>query len=151
MNVYAQRLLDVARSCRESKRPDMFDMHSEVHGSCGTPACAMGHYAARIDLQSLYTIARRYDGPFVMLVNGQPSGCFWEENPTLGYFGITEEEGIELFYSNGCGEAKTPNQAADYIERFVARKWPEPKINFARELEQKLLAHPLELASTCSR
>lgn len=44
-----ERLLNVAKALRESTTPpDLFTMRF-VMRECGTPACALGHYAARGD------------------------------------------------------------------------------------------------------
>lgn len=111
-----QRLLNVARALRESPNPDKFDMKLIQH-SCGTPACALGHYVARTDLQSAFLpppIGARYR---INDVNGlmlYPFGPL-----VLGHFGLSETELEELFDEEGCGGAKTAVEAAEYIEKFV--------------------------------
>jgi hypothetical protein len=40
------------------------------------------------------------------------------------HFGLTFDEACDLFETTGCGLAKTPVAAAEYIEAFAARKWP---------------------------
>ena len=121
MNPHATRLLNVARALRESPAPERFYMGKYTH-ACGTPACAFGHYAARTDLQSLFRITdtgeiqvKKSDG--------------WEWPVTIGvhtmtHFGIDRGEWGDLFSARGCANAKTPLQAARYIEDFVRRKWP---------------------------
>ena len=85
--------------------------------TCGTPACALGNYAFRRDLQKTF----RLNGNNVLLSSG--SDCFcgdpWEE--VKEHFGISEKQADELFDQGGCGNAKTHLQAAKYIEEFVAR------------------------------
>jgi hypothetical protein len=140
MSIHAQRLLNVALALRESRRPDMFDMGSECH-DCGTPACAIGHYAARRDLQDVFEIRalKFYSGKSYadLYIYGEVAGAWWEEQPTCQYFGITPDEGTELFYVIGCDGAKTPTEAAEYIERFVQRKWGiDPAV---RKLESELV------------
>ena len=54
--IYRQRLLNVVRALRESPKPKAFSMDWYGYGPneafpCGTPQCALGHYAAREDLQ----------------------------------------------------------------------------------------------------
>lgn len=64
-----RRLLNVARALRESPNPKAFTMLRFVHGDdsfsntvgsaadwCGTPACALGHYGSRTDLQKIVKI-----------------------------------------------------------------------------------------------
>lgn len=123
------RLLNVAKALRESKNPDQFTMQVYGH-SCGTPACALGHYAARQDLQSTYTL--REDGG---LIAKDDSSRSWVPFTSIGvqeHFDITKDETYELFSDNeafdddetptwGCGNAKTALEAAEYIEAFVAR------------------------------
>ena len=110
--VYKKRLLNVAKALRESPAPERFSMEYYAHRDCGTPACALGHYAARRDIQRTFTIER--DGAF---------GFDIEYEGQIGdHFGLFDEEVNELFGTFGCRDAKTPAQAARYIERFVARK-----------------------------
>lgn len=113
-----ERLLNVARALRESPNPDRFDMSMYVH-SCGTPACALGHYAHRTDLQDVFVIDE--DGDLLVREDG---GLRWAQNPMTAadiHFGLAREFGNELFDTDGCGGAETAIEAAEYIERFVAR------------------------------
>lgn len=137
MSIYARRLLDVAKACRESLHASKFNMHCEVHYECGTPGCAVGNYAARPDLQDVFTIGRDAGSSgYTMRIYGKPSGCFWIESPACDYFGITPDEGNALFGSRGCADAQTTIEAAEYIEGFVAKKWGvDPAV---RQLESTL-------------
>lgn len=145
-HIQEKRLLNVARSLRESADPKNFDMGlfvrsrvigKDENGFCGTPACALGHYAARRDLQKLLKIKVTYDpiGIYregvttarVMYLGGRKNhmgsgNCMVIDEPIQEHFGIDDAENKELFDSTGCGNAKTPKAAARYIERFVARK-----------------------------
>lgn len=118
MNVYRNRLLNVAKALRESRRPKRFDM-SAYGRICGTPACALGHYAARRDLQRTFSL--RFFGSG-LLINGEPTREYSHE-VILAHFGLSAPEARELFSATGCQDAQTPAEAADYIERFVQRKW----------------------------
>lgn len=108
-----ERLLNVAKALREAPEPEKFTMIQFVHlapeGGCGSPACALGHYAFRQDLQSAFT--QDTFGPQSGI------GCASEE--VLEHFGITEMQACQLFDSRGCDDANTPTEAADYIEKFV--------------------------------
>ena len=137
--VQKKRLLNVARALRESKRPKLFKMDYYVYGEwfysfmtpeefktevefCGTPACALGHYASRTDLQRLLQVEKTSgrehpDAKMVFRSNGVPADIFDRE--VQEHFGLDEEESEELFGSHGCDDARTPVQAARYIERFV--------------------------------
>lgn len=121
MNIHAQRLLNVARALRECPDPSRFTMSREFH-DCGTPACAWGHYVARTDLQDEFTINPGRMG-YAIHRDGA-TFVTYSADEVLQHFGITQTETCELFSMNGCGLAITALQAATYIERFVARKWP---------------------------
>jgi len=120
---HAHRLLNVAKACEETPYSEMFDMNRYAHCR-GTPACALGNYAARVDLQSNFRFTESYgefklvdnvstfDGLFVMVSN--TSIC--------AHFGITNDEEMCLFEVRGCGDAQTPQEAADYIRKFVKAK-----------------------------
>jgi hypothetical protein len=124
--IYRQRLLNVARALREAPLPKAFcmqfwtydDSRLERGFPCGTPACALGHYAARADLQDEFFINHR----------GRLDTIERDELPirlAVKHFGLTEAETDRLFEMWGCGGATTPIEAAEYIEAFVATKYPE--------------------------
>lgn len=122
MTIEAQRLLNVALALRESPAPSKFDMG--YYSRCQTPACALGHYAFRTDLQGLLKLGT-HD---VLFVNpddgdGDDDSADYDANAILDHFGIDEEEAGMLFSTCGCDGAKTALQAAQYIERFVKEKW----------------------------
>ncbi len=111
----AQRLLNVATALREAPRSisSRFDMNRYGH-NCKTPACAIGYYAFRRDLQRVFRLGT--DG-ILIFPNGERTS---HNNVTsLRHFGITYNEACELFNDTGCAEAKTPIQAARYIEKFL--------------------------------
>lgn len=139
--VQKQRLLDVARACREAPKPNDFTME-RFGNQCGTPACALGHYAMRTDLQDRFTLvkpAEDYMWPMLEF-DGQVQWCDGED--ICEWFGITQDEAIELFASTGCtgyvpGEDEDddderpdfvtdPIKAAEYIEDFVRRHEVQP-------------------------
>lgn len=151
-NTQAQRLLNVAKSLRESKTPKRFTMNKFVWGEmdrlaydlrdvnaekfvqkerdfCGTPACALGHFGARTDLQSLLKIRTRVvDGEKIAgleysrgLSEDQDKLVSYLDKRVQKYFGIDEGEADRLFGPDGCGNAKSVNAAANFIERFVQK------------------------------
>lgn len=124
----AERLLNVAKALRECTGPeDDFDMNTFVHGGCGTPACALGHYAARTDLQSFLHVVQvnAIDKYFCMrLVNDDLDLDFVET--ILDHFDIDNDQFHELFSCDGCGHARSRAAAAEYIERFVAERQAKP-------------------------
>lgn len=123
-----ERLLNVAKACRETKY--LFTMDYHVH-QCGTPACAFGNYAARTDLQdafklvdleyfksnNLYNTIQAFQG--VETVDGMHV-CYQDEI-VREHFGISCTQAEQLFSSLGCGEANTAVEAAEFIEKFVER------------------------------
>lgn len=145
--VHAKRILNVARALRESVNPEAFDMRKYVWGDqfsrssmnpvdvvkekefCGTPACALGHYAARRDLQKLLKIGYGMTYPDTIQPRmayadegeSRPGASFLD-NALQEHFGITEQESYSLFGVNGCGHAKSVVEAAQFIEKFVAAR-----------------------------
>ena len=147
MNIHAQRLLDVARATRETPVPDNFTMR--YFGQCGSPACALGNYAVRRDLQDVFYLCRHseeyardakaYGLDEKLFIRLVADDCLVSCGGGMvqQYFGISEFEAIELFSVTGCARAQTPEAAAAYIEAFVARKWP------ARVPDWERMATPL--------
>lgn len=121
-----ERLLNVARALREAPNPEKFDMGSEIHRRCGTPACAWGHYAAREDLQSAWKVERDKGGYFDVREIGTGRWASYDDDALLDHFDITPKERLELFDADGCGGAQTPIEAAEYIEEFVRRHEVQP-------------------------
>ena len=123
-----ERLLNVARALRESKKPEEFTMHFYA-ADCGTPACALGHYAARHDLQDCFALDQ--DGDLVEVGTDDGEGfqllTSWDFADVLNHFGITLDEADKLFSSHGCSGATTPIEAAEYIEQFVERHEEEAR------------------------
>ena len=123
---HRKRLLNVAKACRETKYPNKFDMTAFAH-PCGTPACALGNYAARRDLQRTFTLLRSCDsGTYWLGVKdaGEPGGlriAGFDDDAVEEHFGVNFKEARELFNAGGCNKARTGNEAAEYIERFVER------------------------------
>lgn len=128
ISLYEQRLRNCIVALRESPRPDAFSMKrfgwgifdSNPQGYlCGTPACVLGHYAARTDLQDAFVLdAQGYRG----------SGRYGYTPATWGaecaHFGLTIGECSELFGVVGCGGARTTQEAIAYLEAFIAHRYP---------------------------
>lgn len=119
-----ERLLNVAKALRESKNPNEFCMARHVN-ACGTPACAFGHYAARSDLQSWFTINTTTDpyrfpdqGVYVV-VGGEAVSICYDHEIVHTHFDLDKETIEQLFSQRGCNWAGTAIEAAEYIERFV--------------------------------
>lgn len=99
-----------------------FSLHSDsaVVPDCGTPACAMGHYAARTDVQRSFYLSG--EGK---VLNASTQSKFRVDadagTSMREHFGITDGESSDLFGSSGCGDAKRPKEAARFIEKFAAK------------------------------
>lgn len=128
--VYKKRLLNVAKALRESKSPQAFTMYYYVHSGyttdnkgkvpeCGTPACALGHYAARRDLQRTLYI----DSKTAVIGTKDGRESDYGSYAVLNHFGLDHAQSEELFGGDGCGFATSVKQAALYIERFVKKNF----------------------------
>lgn len=131
-HTYHSRLKNLIVAVRESPSPELFDMGEYFH-SCGTPACVLGHYAARIDLQDAFRFGRRmpnllWSKPWVL---AQDEKGRWEgiegidDARVCDHFGITDTQARELFSMRGCGQAQKPEEAIAYLERFIRELYPE--------------------------
>lgn len=133
MSVYVQRFNNMIRALEESPAPHRFTMGAYGHEAransplprdqnpCGTPACVLGHYAYRTDLQSIFWL----DNGSLMEVGGE-EGVDLNAPTVLEHFGITEKEAYQIFSHVGCDRAVTAPQAVKYLRAFMARKWPAP-------------------------
>lgn len=147
--IQEKRLLKVAKALRKSKQPQKFAMDKFVWGEmdrlpmgadreqelnfCGTPACALGHYAARKDQRFLKIVV---DQPYVDNETPVASVKYFRNGDRISYvderiqeyFGIDYVETELLFGPEGCGEATDAIEAAKYIEQFVKDKRRERKL-----------------------
>jgi len=131
-------LLNVAVALEQSATPWLFSMAQYVMGTvlfrktflggeeeqtqfCGTPSCALGHYAARRDLQSAFKIFNPGTPNAYVGAVGARSTMDYNGVAVTGHFGVTDKQAEELFSESGCGNAKTAKAAAAYIRKFVAR------------------------------
>lgn len=126
-----ERLLLVARALRESPNPSNFDMN-RVATPCGSPACALGHYAARGDLQQSFELLTSCRLVRYFSDNEPSCRVDFDSPPVWHHFGFDEDSWDDfslLFSARGCGGAKSPIEAAEYIERWVCerRAAMEPK------------------------
>jgi hypothetical protein len=116
--VNEERLLNVAKALRESKNPESFDMGLYVNGGCGTPACALGHYASRTDLQTAYRLKPDSE----IIVRTSDGSCVdYNTMDIADHFEIQGDDLEDLFSPEGCGSALSTIEAAEFIEAFVAR------------------------------
>ena len=107
-------ILDVADAKHRQNGEPTYKQSTIVH-PCGTPACAIGHYAAA-------TPDRWNISNGIVYHTTYGAGLF---AGARAEFGISSDDWDELFEFNGCGRAKTSKQAASYIRDFIARKEAE--------------------------
>lgn len=89
---------------------------------CGTPACALGHFAVRDDLQPFLKLDRLGNLVYARKSKGRSLSADFSDARVKRYFGITCTESEDLFDSFGCNNATTPGYAALFIERFCNKK-----------------------------
>lgn len=97
--------------------------NEQAPNECGTPACALGHWAAanperwvaayNPGLATKWSPVLRHN-----FVSRQLPDVYLE---AMEEFGITDHQAEELFNGSGCGSATTAKEAADYIRAFVER------------------------------
>lgn len=112
-----QRFRNLIKTMAELRTP--IDM-SRVH-ICGTPSCALGHYAAREDMQTTF-----YLGGLQGLRAARASpycSIHFNDSLVLNEFGITSEDAEFLFGPvDEHGEARvvTPSEVVEYLTKFFA-------------------------------
>lgn len=92
-------ILDAADEYHKQHNEPAYKQRSLIH-PCGTPACAGGHWDASPEGQEL---------------GGSQQD--WRKT-----FAINGKEESELFGGEGCGDARTAKEAAEYLRSFVARR-----------------------------
>lgn len=134
------RLRGLQRALRESPIPKAFTMGTYVREQydggtgtdyssgmipehwCGTPACVLGHYAARRDIQRAFTIEIDSIGDHVIMFKGKPFDFL--SPGACKYFGLdtNSDQLYAMFGATGCGYARTPAHAIAYINKVIAKK-----------------------------
>jgi len=132
-----ERLLLAARVLREAAKQREIAKDHQPHfnmcrfvNDCGTPACVLGHYAVRKDVQELFALGIENISHFAYSVRGEllyRESTVHEYRPTdyyspevRGHFDINMDECEALFGPIGCNNALTEEEAADFIEKCVA-------------------------------
>lgn len=106
-----RRLLELADIV---ERSTAYDQRVYMHPGCGTPACALGHWAMahpeRWAVSSCLIPIRR-----------DSEDGYWGTIPEFALNGL--EDDMALFGTAGCGNARNNNHAAAaFIRAFVARR-----------------------------
>lgn len=109
-----ERLLKVVIALRESQHAELFTMTR--YAVWGKPCDALGHYAARSDLQREFKLSRLLDR--VYTASGKR--VYWYSPEVLEHFGLSRDEAEDLFSGDGCSDAELPEDAVAYIEGFLA-------------------------------
>lgn len=105
------------------KAGDAFDMESYGNVVCGTPACVLGTYAYRKDVQSEFCLRRdRVYGGIGVFVKGTSEEASYDSDIVQEHFGLDYKETEELFGADGCDSAQSEEEAARFIEQFIADK-----------------------------
>lgn len=108
-------ILSKADATHKKKSEPNYDQQFYAH-ECGTPACALGHWATAN--RRWVWLGLKYD-LFPRLRNNS-HGSTTED--AMEEFHLTEDEADELFEVDGCGNAQTAKEAARYIRAFVKRR-----------------------------
>lgn len=109
-------ILDKADAEHRKKGEPTYDQ-TNIRHTCGTPACALGHWAAA-------TPTRFWLKPLLKYRPAPHLYGEWEIGEAE--FGITQQEADIIFGPDGCNYATTAKQAARFIRKFVAKKLKEP-------------------------
>lgn len=114
-------ILDKADAEHRKKGEPTYKQEAVAHG-CGTPACAIGHWMANVESQRYEFFKLRENGGLYRFRSNRA----FVDIIGLGErtFHLTEEQSDDLFGSEGCDEAQTAKQAADYIRKFVRGRCP---------------------------
>lgn len=114
--VYIKRLENLIRALDESPNPGAFTMDYFAH-NFDTPACVLGHYVLRRDLQRVFKLRGGFPQD-----SRTGEWISYHFDVVLDHFGINKVEASDLFASGGCGDAKTPEEACAYIKTFIDQR-----------------------------
>lgn len=108
-----QNFLNLIKAVSEHPMPKMFNMQ-EYGYDCGTPACILGTYADRSDLQNLFFLR---DGS----LRSKDSYAYLDfDSPLFAeHFGLDNEQLWKLFSHDGCDRARTIEKAVEYLKKFM--------------------------------
>lgn len=89
---------------------------------CGTPACLLGNYAMRSDLQSAFTAQQGISGDMGRVCRTDTGDSLWIDDKYIcEHFDITRGQADRLFNNNGCNNAGQDRaKALAYVERFMS-------------------------------
>lgn len=83
---------------------------------CPTPACILGHYASRRDLQQSFRLRTGRRGVWY-----GAASVGYDSPAVLKHFGITALQGVKLFSGPGCANAYNDKAAViQFLRGFIA-------------------------------
>jgi hypothetical protein len=103
-------ILEAADENHASRGEPLYEQQIYTH-PCGTPACALGHWAAANPQSWAFSSGAPY---------GLTTGSRWNQCAIDFHLGLDEID--ELFGMFGCGLPSTSKEAASYIRGFVSRR-----------------------------
>lgn len=122
----------LVRATQEMAHPERFAMHTYIHNAferqerhipaewCGTPACLLGNLATRNDLQQLLKVDDGCLAWVELECDDDKLGWIRYSDPRIcKHFDITEDEAAALFGPEGCGGAKTRDEALAFVAGFM--------------------------------
>lgn len=126
--VFRQRLLNAAQSVLDYDHSEDRIVPGEIYmGSyikpCGAPACVLGHYCAREDLQDDFSV--RYRGIISRNANPNDNSLGFDSIEVRRHFDLRFDESHAIFGEYGCRNARHPEQVSEFIRDFVANKYPQ--------------------------
>lgn len=121
MKLNRKAFANLIRSTSEAD-PEDFNMR-EYGNPCGTPACVLGNYANRTDLQDAFSFEPAQNGEVVSTTGDYVA---YGGKLVQKHFGITTYDAAEIFSGeSGCAGAKTPAEAVAFLEAFYAKRIAE--------------------------
>jgi hypothetical protein len=124
--VHERRFENLIKATLEAPK-ELFNMGMFAQ-SCGAPACLLGNYGDRTDLQRTFILARspRNEHLYLKLRSRTALIVFENGKEVSEHFGITEDEASALFCPDGCNNAHTNRaKAIKYVRAFIKRKKAE--------------------------
>lgn len=109
-------ILDIADEGHIERQEPTYRQNIFAH-ACGTPSCALGHWAATNT--DRWHFGQRDEFPELYLKSDPYLPLY---KAAQNEFCLSSGEEAQLFGCNGCRHATTAKQAAKYIREFVAKR-----------------------------
>jgi hypothetical protein len=124
--VHERRFENLIKATLEAPK-EQFNMGMFTH-DCGSPACLLGNYGNRTDLQRTFVLTKMRgsdsNNRLFLRLRNKPGAYVLEYGSEIcEHFGITMVEADDLFSTMGCNNAQADKtQAIKYVRAFVKRK-----------------------------